>query len=196
MKQTIKATIIIVGSLTIVTSVFILLRINSVKDTEKSTILNTVSIIGTVITIIGLCYTAYEQVNLGIISKQIESKLSDKSFEFNIGCCIKCVDKMQTYLEDSNSLRIHERLEDLAEHLIECKKVLTAKDGIITKKGSSFTDKIEKINEYLKNVSSYREMTLSSSYSIDIFKSDGNFINTIVGMKDYLNSIKALQMKI
>lgn len=116
-------------ALTVISALLIWLCIGILSSAERTSI-NIITIIGTVLGVVGIALAIYQQIQLisvssaiEITTKGIENKVKDIHYEINVLNGIKCLDKIESYLTtDSDSKRVHIKLDDLHSCIISVRR--------------------------------------------------------------------------
>jgi hypothetical protein len=200
-----------------------LLLIYLIGSTDR-TLINIVTIAGTILTIGALVFTIREQLKIKRISKAIQentsaiqNKLVEKAFDWNVDRSLKCLNDLNSAGNDGSSLvRIHLRLTDLSESLIECKKSVNLSQGYLSQKcleqlrqldrkaltpekvlaltkeieDQCKTDRTQKLADFILKISAYSSQIQVANFLIDSIKDRTKFVEDITEMRNFLLEIK------
>ena len=161
-------------------------------------LINIVTIVGTVLTIGGLVFAIREQSHIKRTSDAIrentdilKDKLIKRSFELHVDKCLKFTSSIQeNVFSDTLLLRVHTRLVDLKECLIECKKIILLRDS---KEDDATLQRIKQFDNFTKTITAYCTVIQVAKYENDAIPNKQEFVSNINEIQNFLNEIRENQ---
>jgi hypothetical protein len=152
--------------------------------------------VGTVLTIGALAFTIREQSHIKKTSDAIRenteilrNKLVRRSFELHVDKCLKFTSSIQeNVFGDPILLRVHTRLVDLKECLIECKKIIQLRDP-----EDKASTEIHKFEDFTKKITAYCTVIQVAKYENNAIPNKAEFVANINEMQNFLNEIRENQ---
>jgi hypothetical protein len=106
---------------------------------EEQSLPNMVTILGTVVTFGASVFTIREQLRLKTLTraisdhtKLIENDITTRLLDWNVEKGIHCIEKLISCSQDTRLIRLYDKLNDLMEYLMICKKQTAVHSGRIT----------------------------------------------------------------
>lgn len=184
----------------IISAVLITICIYILASPDRTTI-NIITIIGTVLGVVGIGMAIYQQIQLISVSEaikettvSIQEKIGHRTFQYNLDRCVTCIDKMLTYLHDDTSHRVHDKLEELSDCMTECKKILTIYNNENPNKDANFDERISSILKYKREIGEFKMTILCSKYSKESIGDLKDFVGKINEIQNFLEEIRTSQL--
>ena len=178
--------------------------IYSIPITER-TVINIITIIGTVFGVVGIVIAIYQQIQLISVSNAIKNTTANIQdhilnihFEVNINCASKCLVKIdECYRNDFDAKSLKIKLDDLHDHVIECRKIIEKYNNTHKEKSSNFADdSYDTFCEADRKIARFEYLILTTEFSILKFKEqdvNNEFMHFLVDFKRTLIFLKKIQ---